>query len=113
MNVVLSKLPDLAAEELIAAYEKYGPFASTHEGYAVILEEVEEATTELNVLKAELQSMWYEIRHDAITCACDSARKVENRAIRLAAEAIQVAAMAAKFQRLDDGEREGMRFEHM
>lgn len=57
-------------EELARARAKFEPFNSAHEGYAVILEEVEE--------------LWEEVRKDS------SSEK-------LRAEAIQVAAMAMRF----------------
>ena len=55
--------------ELVRATRKFGPFASAHEGYAVILEELDE--------------LWQEIKHGTP----DRQRE----------EAIQVAAMAIRF----------------
>ena len=61
------------SEELNRARSKFAPFNSAHEGYAVLLEEVDE--------------LWTEVRGH---------RSQENlRAMR--AEAIQVAAMALRF----------------
>ncbi len=60
---------NLAADELRRAMAKFGPFASAHEGYAVILEELDE--------------MWQEVKHGT------PARARE--------EAVQVAAMALRF----------------
>lgn len=59
-----------AVDELVSAQVKFGPFASTHEGYAVILEELDE--------------LWGEIKRNG-------SRE------RMRAEAIQVAAMAMRF----------------
>ncbi len=64
---------DDAVRELQGAVRRYGPMASAHEGYAVILEELDE-------LKAEV---W------------KSPKKRDMRAMR--AEAVQVAAMALRF----------------
>jgi hypothetical protein len=58
-----------AADELRAAMAKFGPFAGPHEGYAVILEEVDE--------------LWHEVKHGTRE--------------RMRAEAVQVAAMALRF----------------
>ena len=55
-------------DELIRATEKFGPFNSTHEGYAVLLEEFDE--------------MWQEIKHGTPE--------------RMREEAVQVAAMAVR-----------------
>ena len=59
----------LVREELLRACEKFDPMASPHEGYAVIAEEVDE--------------MWQEVKHGT-----------RERAVE---EAIQVAAMGARF----------------
>jgi hypothetical protein len=64
-----------AVEELIAAREKFGPMASSHEGYAVLLEEVEE--------------LWEEVR--------DNKRDVAAYKAAMRTEAVQVAAMAIAF----------------
>jgi phage terminase large subunit GpA-like protein len=63
-------LSDVAAE-LESAQAKHGPMSSGHEGYAVILEELDE--------------LWEEVRK----------RKPDSALMR--AEAIQVAAMALRF----------------
>ncbi len=67
MNTVL----DEVADELRSARAKFGPMNSTHEGYAVLLEEMDE--------------LWIEVR-------------LKNASIeRIRKEAIQVAAMAVRF----------------
>lgn len=58
-----------AADELRSAMDRFPPMASAHEGYAVILEELDE--------------MWQEVKHGTP----DRARE----------EAVQVAAMALRF----------------
>jgi hypothetical protein len=60
---------DLVTDELYRAIGKFDPFASAHEGYAVILEELDE--------------MWHEVKHGTRELA--------------RAEAVQVAAMALRF----------------
>lgn len=55
--------------ELARAQESFGPFASAHEGYAVLLEEVDE--------------LWHEVKHGTTE--------------RQREEAVQVAAMALRF----------------
>lgn len=59
--------------ELLRAVEKFGPFSSGHEGYAVILEELDE--------------LWEEVKKNP--------SKTSKR--RMRAEAVQVAAMAVRF----------------
>jgi hypothetical protein len=60
---------DIVSSEVARASSKYPAFNSAHEGYAVLLEEVDE--------------LWDEVKADNIDLAC--------------AEAIQVAAMAVRF----------------
>jgi hypothetical protein len=69
--------------ELARARSKFGAFASAHEGYAVILEELDE--------------LWTEVRKNPRKIyGDDPAGPSKHRAVMLA-EAIQVAAMALRF----------------
>ena len=99
MNAVKSKLPALVKEELEAANRENPPFHSMHEGYAVLLEEIEEAAQELEEAKVCLQMVWENIKSNCFA-ARTYAYRVEEHALDMAAEAIQVAAMAQKFQNL-------------
>ena len=98
MNAVKDKLIALVGEELEAANAIYPPFHSMHEGYAVILEEVEEAKEELETLERRLERIWLYSKRNRFDLAKDTIFCIEGDAIQLAAEAIQVAAMARKFQ---------------
>lgn len=99
MNKVKGKLPALVEEELAAAMEEHPLFASIHEGYAVTLEEVEEAEYELKCIRNALSWLWSGgVRHDNKETAASAACAIKEAAIDLAAEAIQVAAMAQKLQ---------------
>ena len=60
-------------QEVMRARQKFRPFNSAHEGYAVLLEEVEE--------------LWQEVKRK------QSSRDLE----RMQAEAVQIAAMAIRF----------------
>ena len=59
--------------EYVKATEIYGPFSSYHEGYAIILEELEE--------------LWDEIKK----------KPEERNSVRIKREAIQTAAMCLRF----------------
>lgn len=98
MNAVKDMIPELVEKELAAANEQYSPFASMHEGYAVLLEEVEEAKEALDMVDFHLGQMWRFIRADAAHLAKATAKALNDQAIQLVAEAIQVVAMARKFQ---------------
>lgn len=103
MNAVIEKLPALVEEELEAANSIHTVFHSLHEGYAVLLEEMEEARSELIDAEACLLRLWEAVKGDRTVEAQSAARNLEWHAVCLAAEAIQVAAMARKFQAIEEG----------
>ena len=72
-------------------------FHSMHEGYAVLLEEVEEARESLNLAEGSLSMLWAHIRDNNAARALEFAGRVREHALDLAVEAVQVAAMAQKF----------------
>lgn len=99
MNAIEKQVRDLVAVELAAANERFPQFHSAHEGYAVILEEVEELKEEVEKTDSYLAFAWGEIRIDD-DCE-DFISGVERYAINVACEAIQVAAMCQKFLEMD------------
>jgi hypothetical protein len=77
----IAQISNDAADELLRATAKFGPFNSAHEGYAVMLEEMDE--------------LWDEVKDKNGTS--ESMR----------GEAIQIAAMAMRFViDICDGEKE-------
>lgn len=99
MNVVEGKVLELVEMELTAANEKHPPFASQHEGYAVIKEEIEEARAPINALEQHFGYAWDTIKHDA--SAKERVEMCKHFAVWAACELIQVAAMCQKFQELE------------
>ncbi len=71
MDKLLHEIADLMIKECKRATKKFGPFNSDHEGYAVILEELDELWTEIKDKKSNAE--------------------------KLRKEAIQVGAMAMRF----------------
>ena len=98
MNAVIDKIPALVEEELETANVIHSFFHSQHEGYGVLLEEVEEAHAEMIEVEFKLGQIWSCVKRDYTRMAVEYAQDLERKAIRLAAEAIQVAAMAKKFR---------------
>ena len=96
MNKAFDKLPDLIQEELDASNALHPGFHSAHEGYAVLLEEVGEAAEELDVLKSGMENLWRNVKNDNSALIPRHAGVICFHAARMAAEAIQVAAMAQK-----------------
>ena len=80
------------------AKKKYGDrYNSLHEGYAVLLEEVEEAADDLTYIKNNLGVLWQSIKTNDLkdtTLLTD----IEGTAQMLALEAVQIAAVCTKFK---------------
>ena len=87
----------LAEMERQDANRKFPLFHSMHEGYAVLLEEVEEAREALTRTEISLSALWAHIRDNNAGRALEFAGRVREHALDLAVEAVQVAAMAQKF----------------
>jgi hypothetical protein len=85
--------------ELANASKNYGKkYNSLHEGYAVLLEETEEAGDDMDYIKKNMGVLWQSIKTNDLkdtTLLTD----IEGTAQMLALEAIQIAAVCAKFKR--------------
>ena len=95
MKALLRKVTLLAEEELINANAKFPMFRSTHEGYAIIKEEIEETVYELEQINETFARSWHYIKQNSNVI--DEMVAIKEYAINLAAESIQVAAMCQKF----------------
>lgn len=87
----------LVSEELDRIVKEHGLFASDHEAYAVIKEEIEEAQEEQISVAAGLAKYWQRIRSDD-TDNTDVMDSVERHGIELIKEAVQVVACARKWK---------------
>lgn len=102
MNAVEQDVRALVDKELAAANERFPQFHSAHEGYAVILEEVEECGDELSAIYEEQKRTWDAIRGNGDPR--DYVFLMMVYAQNLACEAIQVAAMCRKFMEMEGGQ---------
>ena len=102
MKELINEVSVLVQKEYDRASDQFGPTNnSDHESYAIILEELEEATVESLVCKDDLQEFW------ALTKNKDSQDRDKLQsldtlrvgALLAACEFIQVAAMAHKAKR--------------
>ena len=98
MDAVSKDVRRLVNKELEAANRKFRQFASPHEGYAVIVEELNEVWTAEKNLRVEAGAHIWNLIKANRTVPRDDLRAVQKAAIDLAVEAIQVAAMAKKFE---------------
>lgn len=88
------EIEKLVQAELEEANKQHSPFHSDHETWAVIQEEVEECMDELETLDVAMEVAWANVRRDVPIK--DSLVIIHKRALKVAAEAIQVAAMCEK-----------------
>lgn len=99
---LLKELEPLVVSELNRANLVNPQFHSSHEGFAVIKEEVEEAGEEYQCMDSHLARMWMLLRTNWDEEARECVSAVRYRAIELAAEAIQVAAMCDKYMNMKE-----------
>ena len=95
MKELIKDVTKLVNEELERTMKNYPLFNSKHEGYAVIKEEIDEASDELQNININLEIMWNVIKNNKNTN--NFIYRLKDHAGLLAAEAIQVAAMAQKY----------------
>lgn len=97
LDKTILELNEVVDNEFLRASKDHGTtFTSYHEGYAVLLEEFEEAEAELHGLERAVRHLWAAIKNDDMLplYPCE----VKRHAVLAAAELVQVAAMAEKLR---------------
>lgn len=95
----LIKLVDLVKEELEKANTKHKPvFNSTHEYYAVLMEEIEEADTDFRAIGQLNIDLWNYIKHDTYGKIHEVNKEIAIKTANCIHELIQVIAMTEKFK---------------
>ena len=83
--------------ELGKAKKDWGPkYNSTHEAYAVLKEEVEEAAVDLNLILEDLAFLWNAVKGNSDKPYSAALKHIQETALALAIEAVQIAAVAKK-----------------
>ena len=72
-------------------------YHSPHEGYAVLLEEYQEAIEDTRFMSNRLECVWHAVRNDDPKTLLNNLGEVREFALALAEEAIQCAAVCEKF----------------
>lgn len=75
-----------------------GKYNSLHEGYAILLEEVEEANNEFCALKNKLEHLWYSIKKNDTEITCFNLGTMESGVISSMKELAQIEAVLIKIQ---------------
>lgn len=95
MKELIKDVDMVIINELKRAISEHAPMNSQHEGFAVILEEIDEAKEEIENMDIALKMLWERVKRN--DNAEDEAKMLLNYARLAAAETIQVAAMAQRF----------------
>lgn len=83
--------------ELQNIIKNYGAtYASEHEAYAILLEEVEESEEALDGVKNYLNCLWTSIRNNSVSDF--DLHQLKEFALALAEESVQVAAVCERFE---------------
>ena len=94
----------IVADELIAANAAFPAFNSRHEGYAVMLEEAQEARDEMQEIGMQTKIIWDMVKENAQKDVfLTRLGELKETAQNMAAEAIQLAAMSEKFIQFFEG----------
>lgn len=97
MTTIVHPINLLVSDEYDRAAKLHGAvFASPHEGFGVIAEELQEVGDELEIAEGNLSTMLAFIRDEDKQMIADVADCLRDRAVNCAAECIQVAAMCEK-----------------
>ena len=92
-----TKINEAVALEIVNACKTYGAtYHSNHEGYAVLLEEIEETEKDFDYIKNHLAMLWDAVKADSESEVKSNARIIALDAVELAKEACQIAAVCRK-----------------
>lgn len=88
--------------ELKSANEKFPPFHSNHEGYAVLLEEWEELKADLDYCQTFMDALWAATKNNDEHEVLVNLVRFRGMMIQVHIESVQVAAMLGKWSALWD-----------
>lgn len=97
MNAVSEDIAKLTEKELASANAQFPPFASEHEAWAVMHEELDECREVFEVLTRQDGFLWDCVKGKR-GYADGLVKEMREAAEMLACEAVQVAAMAQKYR---------------
>jgi hypothetical protein len=95
---LVNKIEELSVLELESARSKFKALNSSHEGYAVILEEFEEFQEEALAFEEELKGLWKGIKSNDTKIQAQSIEAMERICIRVIKESIQINAMCKRYK---------------
>lgn len=98
MSFSVSKedVKQLFMDELSKANKNNALFHSTHEGFAVLYEEYEEMTEQINLAKTAIEQMWGDVRRNQNKRLAINTNCLQSAVTDTIREAVQLGAMCEK-----------------
>jgi hypothetical protein len=87
----------LIKEELESARGKFSNLNSSHEGYAVVLEEFEELKEEIEAFEQNIQALWKAVKGNDAGNQAENIRHMEAIAKKIIKEGVQLGAMCRRY----------------
>jgi hypothetical protein len=100
MNKIRSDISKTAKSELLSAMFIYGEHHSTHEAYAVLLEEMEEMEEDHARCRGGIEKAWASVRSNDADKLSSTLTLLRNDLLNMTAEGVQCIAMVDKWIRL-------------
>lgn len=98
MSFSLSRedVKQLFIDELSKANKNNALFHSTHEGFAVLYEEYEEMTEQINIVRMAVEQMWGDVRRNQNKRLVINTNCLQSAVTETIREAVQLGAMCEK-----------------
>ena len=93
------KIKELITEELERAEGIHSPMHTGHEGYGIMLEEIEELIDEISELSDHFDELWDNIKADNVAGQTIWIQELRTRSEKAITEAIQFAAMVERYEK--------------
>lgn len=94
---LMKNIENLIESELDNARNRFDNINSSHEGYAVILEEFEELQEEIFNFQQNLQGLWKATKSNDIIIQAENIKLMEGLSKHIIKESIQLSAMCRRF----------------
>lgn len=94
---LIENINKLVDSELENSKNRFNNINSSHEGYAVILEEVEEVQEEIINFEQSLQTLWKAVKNNSTEDQSEHIKAMEIISTQIIKESIQIAAMCKRY----------------